>query len=83
MEGIFLKHLFCAAIPLKVFIGFMAAVDFFMAILDSLSIYARVISIKKEDDATQKIALTLAIVFFSVRLFLYIPILFFTLKLLF
>ena len=46
MEGIFLKHLFCAAIPLKVFIGFMAAVDFFMAILDSLSVYARVVSIQ-------------------------------------
>jgi hypothetical protein len=83
MEGIFLKHLFCAAIPLKVFVGFMAAVDFFMAILDSLSIYARVISIQKEDDLTQKIALILAIVFFSMRLFLYIPVLFFTLKLLF
>ena len=83
MEGIFLKHLFCAVIPLKVFIGFMAAVDFFMAILDSLSIYARVISIQKEDNPTQKIALILAIVFFCMRLFLYIPILFFTLKMLF
>jgi len=50
MEGILLKHLFCAAIPLKAYLVFMAIVDLFMAIIDCLSIYARGTSIEGEDD---------------------------------
>jgi|LauGreDrversion4_2_1035121.scaffolds.fasta_scaffold106219_2 hypothetical protein len=83
MEGIFLKHLFCEAVPLKAYLVFMAAVDFFMAIVDSLSIYARGTDLPTEENETQRIALTLGIVFFSIRLALFVPILFFTLKLLF
>ena len=52
MEGIFLKHLCCAAVPLKAFIIVMAFIDFFIAILDSLSIYSRGTSIQKEDNDT-------------------------------
>ena len=39
MEGIFLKHLFCPAVALKWYLIFMMAVDVFMLIADSLSIY--------------------------------------------
>ena len=81
MEGIFLKHIFCAAVPLKAYLVFMACVDFFMAIVDSLSIYARSTIISNSETYSEKFALTLAVVFFSLRLALFIPIIFFTLKL--
>lgn len=83
MEGIFLKHIFCEAVPLKAYLVFMAGIDFFMAIVDSLSIYARATNLSSEDNDTERIALTLGVVFFSIRLFFFAPILFFTLKLLF
>ena len=83
MEGIFLKHLFCAAVPLKAYLAFMACIDFFMAIVDSLSIYARSTVISSSETYSEKFALTLAVVFFALRLALFIPIIFYTLKLLF
>jgi hypothetical protein len=82
MEGIFLKHLFCTAIPLKAFIVFMIAIDFFMLIVDSLSLYSRTHSIHLSLDENLKIAVTLSIIFFAIRILAYIPIAFFTLRLL-
>ena len=83
MDGIFLKYICCAAVPLKAFIILMGFIDFFVAILDSFSIYSRSTSIVKEDNSKQKVALILAVVFFSMRLLLYIPTSFYTIKLLF
>jgi hypothetical protein len=83
MEGIFLKHMCCAAVPLKAFIILMGFIDFFIAILDIFSIYSRATYISLEDNANQRIALTLAVVFFSIRLLLFIPTTFYTIKLLF
>ena len=81
MEGIFLKHLFCSAVPLKAYLVFMACLDFFMAIVDSLSIYARSTIISTSETYSEKFALTLAVVFFSLRLALFVPIIFYTIKL--
>jgi hypothetical protein len=61
----------------------MACIDFFMAIVDSLSIYARSKVIATSETYSEKFALTLAVLFFALRLVLFIPIIFFTLKLLF
>ena len=58
----------------------MACIDLFMAILDSLSIYSRGYSLSIEDDNTKRVALILAVIFFSIRLLLYIPIAYFTIK---
>jgi hypothetical protein len=82
MEGIFLKHLFCSAVPLKAFIVFMAAIDFFMVIVDCLTLYTRARCIHLSLDENLKIAVTLSIIFFAIRILAYIPMAFFTLRLL-
>lgn len=81
MEGIFLKHIFCQAVPLKWYIIFMMAVDLFMAIADSLSIYTRGEGILQATTSSEKIGMTTAVVFFAIRVFLYIPTCYYSLKL--
>ena len=81
MEGIFLKHIFCEAVPLKWYIIFMMALDMFMAIADSLSIYTRGEGILEATTQSERIGMTIGVVFFAIRVFLYIPPFYYSLKL--
>ncbi len=81
MEGIFLKHILCQSVPLKWYIIFMMAVDLFMAIADSLSIYTRGQGILEASTQSERIGMTIAVVFFAIRVLAYIPTCYYSLKL--
>ena len=81
MEGIFLKHLFCQSMPLKWYLVFMIALDIFVVIADSLTIYSNGTGILDADTKNEQIGLIIAVVFFSIRVLIFCPILYCSLKL--
>jgi hypothetical protein len=59
----------------------MIAIDLFMAIADSLSIYSHGQGIFNADDGKDRIGVTISVVFFAIRILMYIPIGYFSIKL--
>jgi hypothetical protein len=42
IDGMFLKHIFCKAIPLRCYLFFMASTDFLLALIDIANLYSRI-----------------------------------------
>jgi hypothetical protein len=81
LDGIFLRHLFCKAIPLKCYLYFMAATDMFLALVDVANLYSRVHVLSETQEKFEIVSLSIAAVFFCIKLIAFIPMIIFEVKL--
>jgi hypothetical protein len=80
MDGLFLRHIFCKYVPLKWYLLFMAVIDLFLVLVDISSIFSKVIVYSSIESPRDRAGLLLAIVFFGLKVLLYLPILILTIK---
>lgn len=78
----FLRHLFCKAIPLKCYLYFMAATDLLLALIDVANLYSRIHVLAETSEKFKIVSLSIAAVFFCIKLLLFIPMFIFEIKLL-
>lgn len=77
IDGIFLRFIFCKAIPLKWYLIMMASIDFLLALIDTASLFDRTVTMLRADEYSERLAMMLAMFFFVLKLVFYIPMAFF------
>ena len=75
----FLRYIFCKAIPLRWYLFFMTSIDIILALIDSATLYQRIAQILS---GSREIEYILSTCLFSLKLLLFIPLLTFEIILL-